>query len=150
MFGRCLTFMQVQANNLMPVLPHISWTLPPAAPAHLLTLTQQQPLHHMWDLLTAALGYTTAIDPHLAVALLLSAAAVGGTCSHSGSSPGSRQGQQVSRSEGLSTHQHNSCLSSVQLRPLCLLTCHLTAPKADPRAVCAHTRCIVWYSASFL
>ena len=66
----------------------MTWALPPAASAPL-----QQPLHQMWDLTTAALGYNTAIDPHLAVAMLLSAAAAAGGSSDT--STASRQSEQV-------------------------------------------------------
>lgn len=48
--------------------------------------SEQQPLQHMWDLLTTALGYNTPLDPHLAVAMLLSAAAVGSSNSGSNAS----------------------------------------------------------------
>lgn len=85
--------MQVKANNLQLVLPHMTWTLPPAASASLKPL-QQQPLHHMWELLTTALGYNTPIDPHVAVGMLLSAAAVGPGGS-SGGCAGLRQSEQV-------------------------------------------------------
>jgi hypothetical protein len=71
-------------------LPHMTWALSPAASAPLQCLQQEQPLHQMWQMLTAALGYNTPIDPHVAAAMLLSAAAVG--CS---SSSAARQSEQV-------------------------------------------------------
>lgn len=79
---------QIKANNVQAVVPHITWTPPPAAAAPM-----QQPLHQMWELLTAALGYNTAIDPHVAVAMLLSAAAVGSGSSATAAAP--RQSEQV-------------------------------------------------------
>jgi hypothetical protein len=94
----------VKANSLQVVQPHVSWALPPtAASSHLSSLLQQhqqQPLHTLWELLTAALAYNTPIDPHLAVAMLLSAAAVGGSsCSSSSSNTaGPKQSEQVSAS----------------------------------------------------
>lgn len=71
--------LQVKANNMQLAVPHMTWALSPAASAPLQSLQQQQPLHQMWEMLTAALGYSTPIDPHLAAAMLLSAAAVGGS-----------------------------------------------------------------------
>lgn len=64
------------------MLPHAQlWSLPgSAADADAWRDTQagEQPLQHLWELLTAALGYQTPLAPHLALALLLSAAGVGG------------------------------------------------------------------------
>lgn len=73
--------LQVKANNLQLFKPQTAWDLGPAATASLNSTQQQrqQPLHCMWELLTDALGYHTALDPHLAVAMLLSAAAAGGS-----------------------------------------------------------------------
>jgi hypothetical protein len=82
---------QVTANNMQLALPHMTWALSPAVSAPLQSLQQQQALHQMWEMLTAALGYNTPIDPHVAASMLLSAAAVGG----SSSSAIPRQSEQV-------------------------------------------------------
>ncbi|WIA40444.1 hypothetical protein OEZ86_013801 [Tetradesmus obliquus] len=69
----------VHANSLQQVLPHFQWALPPAGCASVLNSHQQQPLHSLWQLLSTALGFQEQpVDPHLAMALLLSAAGVGG------------------------------------------------------------------------
>eukprot|EP00879_Flechtneria_rotunda_P026425 GHRR01028174.1.p1 GENE.GHRR01028174.1~~GHRR01028174.1.p1 ORF type:complete len:459 (+),score=198.48 GHRR01028174.1:77-1378(+) len=68
----------VHANSIQPVLPHILWDRPPAhMPSFSAKAIAQQPLQLMWDLLTAGLGRQAPLDPHVAVSLLLSAAAVG-------------------------------------------------------------------------
>lgn len=89
----CVSCAQVKANDLQLVLPHMTWTLLSALAASLKPL-QQQPLHHMWELLTTALGHNTPIDPHVAVGMLLSAAAVGSGGSR-GACAGPRQSEQV-------------------------------------------------------
>lgn len=75
--------LQVHANNVQPVVPHMLWALPPASTPSITSRHQQQPLHTLWELLGTALGLPQqgtqpALDPHLALTLLLSAAAVGG------------------------------------------------------------------------
>lgn len=91
---------QVKANNLQLVLPHLTWARSPAASVPLQhsshSQQQHQPLQDIWELLTTALGYCTPLDPHLAISMLLSAAAVGGSGSSSnGGSVGPRQSEQV-------------------------------------------------------
>jgi hypothetical protein len=64
---------------LQQVLPHLQWALPPATCTSVTRSHQQPPLHTLWQLLSVALGFQQqAMDPHLATALLLSAAGVGG------------------------------------------------------------------------
>lgn len=91
---------QVKANNLQVVLPHLTWTQSLAASVPLQRSShsqqQHQPLQDLWELLTTALGYCTPLDPHLAISMLLSAAAVGSSSS-GGGSVGPRQSEQVRR-----------------------------------------------------
>jgi len=75
--------MQLHANTLRHLQPHCIWSLPAPCLTHFTEHQQQHPLQLQWDLLTNALGYEAVIDPHVAVALLLSAASVGCTPSHS-------------------------------------------------------------------
>jgi hypothetical protein len=66
---------KVEASNITPAAPHLSWTLPGPEAAALdgAAAAARGPLAALAALLDAALGYSA--DPHVALALLASAAA---------------------------------------------------------------------------
>lgn len=69
--------LQITASNVQPLLPHMLWTLQPASLAHSSNSTEHR-LQHLWELLSTVLGCQAQVDPHVAMSMLLSAAAVGG------------------------------------------------------------------------
>lgn len=79
---------------------------------------QESPLQQVWELLTHALGYQTPLDPHLALALLLSAAGVGGSKGQGGAAA---QPEQVCVCRGAGDVSGRSAACQPTTPPLALL-----------------------------